>query len=184
MLEERLSLARESGLKAYIPSALHTLGFMALTEGDDHRARELCEESLRLARETGNAFDAGWALRNLGLLAQREQDDRRASALYRESLTLFAETDTGFGIALALMGLVQSMGGALAPATAAQLLGAAAHLVAMDGEPMDAADQLIIDQLVAATRAKLDDAAFATAWAAGQALSMQQVMALAESAKL
>jgi tetratricopeptide (TPR) repeat protein len=178
-LDSALVLARELGIKGIIPSTLHTLGFLALARGDYRQARELCEESLRLAQDRGDAQGAGWALRNLALLAHYEQDDSQAIALYRECLAIFGTVDQPFGIALTLLGLVQSMGTDLRPETAAQLLSAAtARSQGVPDAHMDQFDRRILDQLIADTRAWLGDAAFARAWTAGQALSMEQVAAL------
>jgi hypothetical protein len=44
---------------------------------------------------------------------------------------------------------------------------------------MDQFDRRILDQLIADTHARLGNAAFERAWAAGQALSLEQVTALA-----
>jgi predicted ATPase/DNA-binding XRE family transcriptional regulator len=177
-LESTLLLSRELGIRGLIAGQLHTLGFVALVEGDYRRARELCEESLRLAQDRGDAQGAGWALRNLALLAHYEQDDSQAIALYRECLAIFGTVDQPFGIALTLLGLVQSMGTDLPPETAAQLLSAAtARSQEVPDAHMDQFDRRILDQLIADTRARLGDAAFARAWTAGQALSMEQVAA-------
>jgi DNA-binding NarL/FixJ family response regulator len=62
---------------------------------------------------------------------------------------------------------------------AARLLGAAAALLGVTGgflEPVDRADY---DTYVAAARARLGDQAFASAWAEGQALAMDEAIAYA-----
>jgi predicted ATPase/DNA-binding XRE family transcriptional regulator len=180
VLDKVLVLSRELGLKGLIAGQLHTLGFMALAEGDYRRARELCEESLRMAREIGDAFNTGWALRNLALLAHYEQDDIEAIAVYRECLAMFRTVGQPLGIAMTLLGLVQSMGTHWPPETAAQLLSAAtARSQEVAEAQMDQFDRRIFDQLIADTHARLGDAAFERAWAAGQALSLEQVTALA-----
>jgi hypothetical protein len=61
---------------------------------------------------------------------------------------------------------------------ATQLLGAAATLIAGSG-PADPAAAALYNQQVAATRAALDPVAWQAAWAAGQALTPAQVVALA-----
>jgi hypothetical protein len=67
------------------------------------------------------------------------------------------------------------------PQQAARLLGASAAQCEAIGYQFDMVDQAAYDQHVAAVRAQLDPATFEAAWAAGQALSLEQAIAEAEA---
>jgi uncharacterized protein (DUF2236 family) len=67
------------------------------------------------------------------------------------------------------------------PERAARLFGAVESLleaIGMAGR-MDPSDQKELDHYVAAARGKLDEAAFAKAWAAGRAMTSEQAIAFA-----
>jgi hypothetical protein len=63
------------------------------------------------------------------------------------------------------------------PERAARLLGAVDALREMIGYRLAAAERTDYDRDVAAIRAQLDAATFAAAWAAGQALTLEQAIA-------
>ena len=60
---------------------------------------------------------------------------------------------------------------------AARLLGAAAALREMFGYPVEPLDRRFYDQSVSATREQLTPGQFGAAWAEGQALSLEQLLA-------
>ncbi|HET9224487.1 MAG TPA: hypothetical protein VFO07_18385, partial [Roseiflexaceae bacterium] len=68
------------------------------------------------------------------------------------------------------------------PELAARLLGAADALLLALGQPRDWIDSSDHDRVVAATRAQLGEEAFATAWEAGRAMTLEQ--AIEEALKL
>jgi hypothetical protein len=65
------------------------------------------------------------------------------------------------------------------PERTARLLGAAEALRAAIGLPLPPAERPDYERTVAAARAQLDEAAFATAWAQGRAMSLDQLVAYA-----
>jgi hypothetical protein len=62
---------------------------------------------------------------------------------------------------------------------AAQLLGAAAIVREANGFPLRRGERATRDRTVAAAQAALGEAAYAVAWAAGRALSLDEAVALA-----
>jgi hypothetical protein len=63
------------------------------------------------------------------------------------------------------------------PARAARLFGAAEGLRVASGTARYAPERGAYDRDVAATRAQLDERSFAAAWAAGRAMTLEQVVA-------
>ena len=62
---------------------------------------------------------------------------------------------------------------------AAQLFGAVEHLRELSGTPIAPVERAKYDRLVDATRTHLDETTFASAWAAGCTLSLDQAIAAA-----
>jgi hypothetical protein len=175
-LSERvLALARETADRVVVAMSLHMLGAVAMVEGEYSAARELCEESLALACELGQDQHKGWALQNLGQLAHLQQDDRRAIALHLEGLAHFRKTGVQKGVGLALMGLVQAGGTNWPAVTAARLLGAADALLDGDRAYLDYDHKMVFASCAAATRSRLGEAEFESAWAKGRLLTWDAV---------
>jgi hypothetical protein len=79
----------------------------------------------------------------------------------------------------ALEGLAAAAGGQEEWERATQLLGAAAALREAIGAPPTPRERCRVERSVAAARAALGEEAFAAAWAAGQALTWEDAVALA-----
>jgi len=62
---------------------------------------------------------------------------------------------------------------------ATRLFGAAEMLLAGDDDNLDPANRSVYDRSIAALRARLGDGAFAAAWVAGRALTLEQAIACA-----
>jgi tetratricopeptide (TPR) repeat protein len=152
-------------------------------QGEYERARALYEESLALFRELGDKRSVAIPLVNLGLVAQAQGEYERVRALYEESLALSREVGDKPGIAHGLEGLAST---ALEPGAApavgawgARLLGAADALRAAIGAPLPPTDQAPVERTVVSLRAALGDDAYEAAWAEGQALTLEEAVALA-----
>ena len=105
LLEEGLSLSRESGDELSIATLLNILGLVAHDHGDYKRAVALNEESLAIKRKLGDKRGIAISLSNLGRVAYDQGDYEQASALYAECLALFREVRDVRSIALALNNL-------------------------------------------------------------------------------
>jgi tetratricopeptide (TPR) repeat protein len=182
LFEESLALSREHGHKWALGASLAGLGAVARHRGDDEAARSLCEQSLAVFKELEDKRGIARALTTLGWVAHAQGDDARARLCHEESLALWRELGETWGMAACLEGLAEVAGAQGHPQRAAQLFGAAERL--RDGTPMPPADRPERDRSVAAVRAALGEVAFAAAWAAGRAMSLDQavVHALEESA--
>ena len=101
----------------------------------------------------------------------------RAAACFSEALPLHLEAGNRRGLAGCLTGLAKLSAGRGRPEVAARLLGTADSLDRTDGAVRPPARQRRHEQLVADVAAAMTDDAFAAAWAAGRALSLQQAVA-------
>jgi tetratricopeptide (TPR) repeat protein len=176
------ALSRELGHKWWIAFSLTGLGHVASVQGDYARATALCEEGLALSREYGDRWLITLSLTGLGHAASLGGDTARGTALYGESLAVSREMGDKRGIAASLEGLARTATAPLVPtevcAWGTQLLGAAAALRAAIGAPVQKSEQGTYEHAVAALRAVLGEAPFEAAWAAGQAMTLEQVLAL------
>jgi len=177
LFTESLTLKRALGDKHGIALALLNLGEVALDQCDYPRAAAVIEESLALLREQEDRWTIPLALNNLGDVARYQGDLERATALYTQSLTLYREMGNDADVGECLEGLAGVADAQGQAQRAARLLGATAALRATLRVPLPVADRAANERLVAATREALGDAAFGAAWAAGQALPLEQVIA-------
>jgi predicted ATPase/DNA-binding SARP family transcriptional activator len=184
--EESLLLLRELGNRAGIAVVLRDLGTMARQQGELEQARRLLEESLLLLRELGNRAGIGLVLANLGLVALGQGELERAASLFKAGLVQSRDQGNKVGSAYCLKGLACVL--SQHPAglqRSAQIFGAVTTLLAACG-PAILFINRPTDRYIAAVRAQLGEATFAAAWAAGQAMPLEQAIAcaLGEHAKL
>jgi predicted ATPase/class 3 adenylate cyclase len=88
LLEEGLTLARETGDQGCLAEALNELGKVAGYRGDYQRAQELMEESLSIYRRLNHTFRIGTLTNDLGGLAFFSGDYDRARPLLEEALAI------------------------------------------------------------------------------------------------
>jgi non-specific serine/threonine protein kinase len=158
---------------------LNLAGEFLRLKGDYDRARTVYEESLALCRASGNRLREAYAVGNLGSVFQYQGNHKQAGKLFKRALVLASEHSANFvnGIGIALLsGPVASQGD---PLRAAQLLGASDSLLKAMGLDPNPSDQLEIDRYEAAVREQLSEEDFESAWAKGQAMSLEQANAFA-----
>jgi DNA-binding CsgD family transcriptional regulator/tetratricopeptide (TPR) repeat protein len=173
---EGLTLRRELGDQFAIAYSLQNLALAARSQGDVAAARALIEESLALRRELGDRHGIAWSLHTLGTVAQDQGDPMTSRVCWEESLALSRELGSTLGITNCLVGLARLVASQAQPARAARLLGAAeAHREAI-GYVIPPAERAEHEAGVAAVRAALGESPFASAWAAGRALSVEEAV--------
>jgi predicted ATPase len=152
-----------------------------LHQGNHARAAELAQHALDLARALGDRIAEYAALYNLALVAHAAHDYGTAHRLFGDALVLAQAVGDASNVAACFKGLGGVAAARGATERAAQVWGAAEALL----ETREAAvyaytvDRAVYEQLVAAARAQLGDAAFAAAWAAGKALRVDHAIAYA-----
>jgi predicted ATPase/DNA-binding XRE family transcriptional regulator len=182
LTNESLTLFRTLGEKGDIAGALGGLGRIALAQGDYTGAATFCEEQLALLRELDDTQGQYWALFTLGSIAQRQGDNAGASAHFAECLGFFRRNEDQMGIAACLEGLAGVAGTIGQPVQSVRLFAAGTalrHTVGVKPFP-DEADEY--ERHLARAREQLGKDAFAAAWAAGRALTLE--VAIAEALAL
>jgi tetratricopeptide (TPR) repeat protein len=173
---EHVALRRQVGDPQSLCWSLNVLGEVARLVGDD-RAIAAYEEALALARALSSRGFVASILANLGFVVQRQGNHGRAAMLFGESLAAARELAAQDMMTLALTGLAGVMTAQSQPQRAARLLAAVEAWWVMNNAQMEPADRADYDRIVADARAQLGEEAFAAAWEAGRAMTLEQAIA-------
>ncbi len=144
--------------------------------------QSILEKCLVLAREISFVWAIGVITRRLGIAVLRQGDRRKAVEYFLSALAPAREREDIFEVIMILEGLAGVSIAAGEPARGARLLGAVEALVAQNTRRLYVEEQAEFDHWRAEAAAQLDQAAFASAWAEGQAMKMEA--ATAEMQKL
>jgi tetratricopeptide (TPR) repeat protein len=173
LFQEGLELGRKHGNQRVVPTALVTLARVARVRGDYVRTMALCEESLVLFDQQEDMF-AAFVRYEMGEFALDQGDYARAISAFQECITKHQESQWTIDSieGLAATAAVQGDG-----ERAAQLWGAAEAFREATGSQLDALEVRNYERWVTAARTRFDADAFAAAWAAGRALTLEQAIA-------
>jgi tetratricopeptide (TPR) repeat protein len=191
LFEQALALYREVANRHGIAWSLGNLGYVALDRGDYQRARLLYQERQELVRAHGNkaGIASGWHM--LSVIARAEGELPRAAYLEAQALVRLHEIGDRVTVAECLETLAD-LAGAQARDTAleaapgepyetraARLCGAADALRAAIGAPIDMEARRPYLHTNAAIRTRLSEPRLTSAWAEGQAMSLDEAVAYA-----
>jgi tetratricopeptide (TPR) repeat protein len=177
LFDEALPIWERLGDEVARARSLDAAATVARRRGDLDRALALGEQSLALRRRFGDRNGVAVSLGNMGWTMLERGEGRRAATFFYEALPLQLEAGNRRGLAGCLTGLARLSAGQGRPDMAARLLGTADSLDRTDGAVRPPARQRRHEQLVAEVAAAMNGEAFAAAWAAGRALSLQQAVA-------
>lgn len=175
--EECLAIFNEINSKLDIARTVVRRGDLAALRGDVDSAAHLYEEGLARIRELD---DTRWAIRpihGLATLALRRGDYQQSHTLLQESLRLCVESEAkleGIECLETAAALAASDGHA---GIAAKLFGTVESLRSAIGAPRPPVYRSQHERIVTAVRRGLGASAFGAAFAAGQALSLEQAAA-------
>jgi tetratricopeptide (TPR) repeat protein len=158
---------------------LNNLGEVARHQGNYERAVPLYEESLTLIREVGDEWLILYPLVNLAAVRRHLGDYEQAAAYLKECLLRSRDLDFKEAIAECLGGYAGLAAAQAQPERAARLWAAAEVLREAIGVPLQVGDRNEYDGTVASAYDVLGEAAFAAAWAAGRAMTLEQTMTYA-----
>jgi predicted ATPase/DNA-binding SARP family transcriptional activator len=175
-----LGAAQEVGLLTEVAFARAGLGLVAQRRGDAERARQQREQALALLRRRSGRHPLGaFLLHRLGMVAQQQGDLEHAAAMNREVVEQARTHGAPLLLAVALEGLAGIGDAAGDPELAAVLLGVAATVRRAAGMPLPPGQRGEVDRLARAARQALGEERFATAFADGEAVSMEEAVAVA-----
>jgi non-specific serine/threonine protein kinase len=178
-LEECLALYRNLGDRPGIATAMAELGYTIYRQGDRATGRALLEQGQTMQRELDLATYAARFSLLLGHIARQEGGYALARSRYAENMAALWEMRIPYGLFYSLAAF-----GCLAAAEkrlerAARLYGATERVGEMTGIVMVPHERTWHDPAVAAARAGLSKEAFAAAWAAGRAMTLEEAVAYA-----
>jgi non-specific serine/threonine protein kinase len=176
--EESLAQFRELG-HTWVGFVLNNLAQAAYLDGDLAQAARQAQESAALFRDLQAGPSLAEALVTVGRIWGAQGEATAARASLAEALTLAWGKGPRWVVAAALEELgVQAVRVGQAQ-HGVPLLAAAAALRQAMGAPVRPADWPAMEDALAAARTALSDAAFTTAWAAGETLPLEQIVASA-----
>jgi tetratricopeptide (TPR) repeat protein len=176
--EECLALGRSLGARDMVGMPLANLAGLTLASGDLEQAAVYSEEALIVCRQYHYHTGAATSLGVLSAIAWRRGRLSEATALAKESLVLHqaARDERHYDGGLEACAILDAAQGR--SERAARLLGAAAAARERIGMRRSMAVSTTDDiEAVAAARAALGEEAWAAAFAAGQALSLEEAIA-------
>jgi tetratricopeptide (TPR) repeat protein len=177
LFEECLAAQRELDSSRGVIVVLNDLGTAAFEQGEYGRAWDYFEDVLARARALRFERMITIACSNLAIVGLMQGEDARSWACLAETLKRIVLPEDSLTVAYMLAVLAGLVSRAGWPEGAARLAGASEGVCAAIGFTMPAEHRARFDRQVA--RAQLDDAAWATAWAEGAALTVEQALALA-----
>jgi predicted ATPase/class 3 adenylate cyclase/DNA-binding CsgD family transcriptional regulator len=183
MVEPFVEFLRPLGFAYHVSQGLWVLGTARLATGDLEAAEAALLEAKELATAISNPWLAAHANHQLGELARRRDDPSVAEDLQHEALALRARAGLRPGVAESLECLAALATAQESFSEAALLFGAACALRAEIGLARWPADQAGYNTDVARARDALGEHAFDAAWAEGEALTVDEVVAFASRAR-
>jgi non-specific serine/threonine protein kinase len=178
--DESRARSRETNSCVYLLNSLGRLGVVARLEGDYATARRLLEQALALAREVGHHAASCAYLTGLGNLARGENDAMTARAHLEAALCL-ARGDSG--MALVTYACLASFGAlAIQQGTdlrGVRLIAAAAAGDTALGAPHIPEVRVDAEASLVSAQTAVGPHAFATAWAEGQAMTLDEAITYA-----
>jgi predicted ATPase/transcriptional regulator with XRE-family HTH domain len=179
LLEQALVLKRRIGDAWMTMSTLNNLALVARRQGDRTRAEQLYRECAEICQAMHQQKSLAHALHGLAEIRVELRDYAAALTLFRECIALRHElgnrpelVDSLGGIAMVFYYLNDGI-------AAARLLSASARLREETGKAITPANRAEIEGDSAQVRAQIGEPAFAQAWAEGQAISLDEAVALA-----
>jgi non-specific serine/threonine protein kinase len=173
--EESLASFTDSGDTGGSAYSIFFLGCLARDRGEYGQAAALYAETLERARDAGDTWIVAFALYVTGNLAWLRGDRRQAEAFHRDALVLARDIGATWAIAECLWGLAGLAGTFGEPDRAARLHGAERALREAVGAVL-LGGTAAHEPAMAAARATLGEAAFATAAAEGRTLPLEHII--------
>jgi len=175
LYEQALQSFRHLNDEYGILRTLNNQGTLAFDMADFDTADKLFGEVLTLARKRNDKDNMATALVNLGWVAALRGGDK-AICLCQEALALFRELGHKYGIAFCLEGIAAGIALTGQPYRAVQLFGAANALHETIGTLPSGVNARYLESMLQPARDALSEAAFVSAWAEGETMSLEQAI--------
>jgi predicted ATPase len=155
------------------------LGDVAQALDDHDRAQQLYDEGLAEARARGDGHAVAHTLRELARLCRMQGDPEQAFTLLRQSAAVIVPLKDVRCAYSCLEDFAAALCEHDQPSDVARLFAAAEALRELIGRPLARSQLEPHDRGVATVKQRLDPEAFATAWAEGRVMTLEQAIAYA-----
>jgi tetratricopeptide (TPR) repeat protein len=176
LFEASYRIRAEMGDVSRMALSMSNLASASFETGHVKEAHEFATQALALARDVGDRRHMHAALDNLAWIAFADARFDEARALFTEALQYAHEIAKAGSTRESLCGLA-TVAGKIGEGRLAARLAAAAEPDVYGAVSPDPATQKMIEETLAAARAKTDPAEWDEAWAAGAALTIEQAAA-------
>ncbi len=176
---ESVLLYRQAGDRRHVGTMLGNLGYAELSLGELDAARTHLVESLDIAHGLNDHYGVVYQSLNLGLAEYVSGALPAAEDLFTESLHLAVRMRMRASIAYALIGLAMTGGGQAEPSRSARLHGAAAEALVVLEETIEPLEGDLRDRDCRRLRSAMGAEAFEAEYAAGRAMTAEEVLVLA-----
>jgi predicted ATPase/class 3 adenylate cyclase len=176
LFEASYRIRAEMGDVSRMALSMSNLASASFETGHVKEAHEFATQALALARDVGDRRHMHAALDNLAWIAFADARFDEARALFTEALQYAHEIAKAGSTRESLCGLA-TVAGRIGEGRLAARLAAAAEPDVYGAVSPDPATRKMIEETLAAARAKTDPAAWDEAWAAGAALTIEQAAA-------
>jgi predicted ATPase/DNA-binding CsgD family transcriptional regulator/DNA-binding transcriptional regulator YiaG len=192
LVEEGVELTRETHYQFGTAAGLYLLGRFAFDRGNMTEAQLHLDKSLAFYRAFREQHRAAHVLSYLARVALMQGDEMEARALCEESVALFRQADDIEGIVYCLQGFGGTVARQGNPGWAARLWGAAESLRHISSPPAPLllpfertqAERADYEGMVSTVHAEPDEHTFAQAFAEGQTMTPEQVLAIQDQLRL
>ena len=177
---ESLVHARSLGNSGAAARALANLGQVAWRRGALEQAAVLVKESIELRQTLADVVGLAQSFGILGSIWKCQGDLGKALELFQASLDRYQRLGALSGMLDCFEAVAEVMDRQTQDEAAVRLLGAASALRVQTGIPLAPVEQGMVRQLEGELRAQVGAARFATLWAEGEAMTFDEVVALAQ----
>jgi tetratricopeptide (TPR) repeat protein len=136
----------------------------------------ILKDYLDLAESLEDLFTVAWYQFGLGPFQILHCEIEQGSKHLKKGLSLYCQINNIFFIGNCMIGLAGAANARHQPLEAARFFGAREAIHESIGSKLDSGVQPIYQSLVAQTRALLDESAFASAWAEGRAMTLDEAV--------
>jgi len=176
---ESVRLYRQVGDRREVGTMVGNIGYAELSMGDLDSARSHLLESLDIARALNDHYGVVYETFNLGLAEYLSGSPSVAEGLFAESLDLARRVRMKASTAYALIGLAMAGSGKTEMSRSARLHGAADEALAALDETVEPLEGGLRDLDCQRLRSAMGAEAFEAEYAAGRALTSEEILVLA-----
>jgi DNA-binding CsgD family transcriptional regulator len=179
--ERAIALLEEHAQEFWLATGLAEAGLFIAAAGKPETGIPLIERALELDRERGDALFAGVRFSDLGVMSHDAGDESTAVEHYRESIALLVSAGGEWYLASPMSGIAAAVA-KRDPAAAARLFGAARELRERGGTAGWETERARDENATALITAMIGEDGFDAAFSEGRRLTLDEMVALAESA--